>query len=317
MATIADVARLAGVSAGTVSNVINHPDQVKPKTMARVQEAMHALQFAPNAAARTLSMGEPQNIGVVIPSIRHPYFTYLLRGVSEAAFPTGYRVTLLSSNYEQQIERQYLRELQQHSYAALIMTSRQMPLDEVQALAGTRRVVCCEDVGDRPISSVAADRRPAYQEALEWVYQRGYRNVAVLAQRSPDISETTSTLLAAYQAVYGEPLSQQRLYLGVVDSRDGHATAQRLMVRDPEVDFIFTNGDDVAAGVVMAYREAGREKPGVMGSEYQLSSRLLGLPSINHHLGTMGHLAFNLAIAPEIKHRFVRSEFMQNEETSL
>lgn len=315
MVTIADVARRAGVSAGTVSNVINHPDQVAVATAKKVRDAMHELQFTPNAAARTLSLGQPHNIGVVIPSSRHPYFAHLLRGITEAAFPTGYRLTLLPSSYEERVEQQYLRELQQNSYAALILTSRQSSLDDIMALAGDRRVVLCENVGSAPISAVAADRLPAYREAFEWVYARGYRQVAVLAQRSPQVSETTATLLKAYVDVFGEPLAAARLHLGVADDHEGYAAAQRLIKSDPDVDFVFTNGDDVAAGVVLAYRDAGLSCPGVMGSEYQLSSRILGLPSINHHLETVGHIAFDLAVAPTTAHRVVRSEFVENEDS--
>jgi LacI family transcriptional regulator len=76
-----DVASLAGVAVGTVSNVLNHPELVRPQTRARVEAAMEQLGFIPNASARQLRAGRGSCLGLVVLDVRNPFFTEVARGV--------------------------------------------------------------------------------------------------------------------------------------------------------------------------------------------------------------------------------------------
>lgn len=310
MATIHDVARIAGFSLGTVSNVINRPERVAPKTRQKIEQVMAELNYTPNAMARGLSLGQSRNLGVVLPNSHHPYFAHIVNGITDAAFPTGYRVTLLPTNYLEEFERQYLREFQQKMYAGMIFVSRQLPLTELESYVRYGQVVTCENVGDRQITSVYSDRTATYRAALRWIWTRGYRNVAILGLRGPEHSETTRDLLAAYEYVFHAPLSEARFRGGVATRQDGYAAAQFLATTDAQIDFVMANGDDIAAGVYAAYKELGGPMPGIMGTENQLSGQLLHLPTINHHLETLGHIAFNQAIRPGIRHQLVKSDFV-------
>ena len=310
MATIHDVARISGYSLGTVSNVINHPQNVAPGTRARVEAVMAKLDYTPNANARNLSLGHNRNIGVVLPNSNLPYFAHIVDGITQAAFPTGYRITLLPTNYDENLEMQYLRELQQKSYAGLIFVSRQIPLPRLQTLSRGHQLVVCEDVGDATVSSVYTDRKPTYELAFRWIREQGYRDVAILVQRGAQDSETTSDLSEAYEAIFGQPIPENRLRLGVMSARDGYDVAQMFITTNSTVDFIFANGDDVAAGVYLAYQDAKQKLPGLLGTENQLTSRLLNFPTINHHLSTIGHVAFNLAIRTGVRHQLIKSDFL-------
>ncbi|WDF83357.1 LacI family DNA-binding transcriptional regulator [Lacticaseibacillus pabuli] len=310
MATIHDVARISGYSLGTVSNVINHPQNVAPATRARVEAVMADLDYTPNANARNLSLGHNRNIGVVLPNSTLPYFAHIIDGIMQAAFPTGYRITLLPTNYDENQELQYLRELQQKSYAGLIFVSRQIALAQLQSQSAGHQLVVCEDVGDVALSSVYTDRLPTYEDAFRWIQKQGYRDVAVLTQRSPADSQTSADLVTAYRSVFGHDLPDDRLRLGVMTARDGYDVAQYFMTAHAPVDFIFANGDDIAAGVYLAYHDAKREMPGLLGTENQLTSRLLKFPTINHHLSTIGHVAFNLAVRAGVRHQLIKSDFL-------
>jgi DNA-binding LacI/PurR family transcriptional regulator len=310
MTTIHDVARISGFSLGTVSNVINHPENVARKTRAKIEAVMVELDYSPNVMARNLSLGTTRNIGVVLPNNRHPYFSYIVDGIMEAAFPTGYRVSLLPTNYDEDIERRYLRELQQKAYAGMIFTSRQLPLDELVRATRFGQIVSCENVGTRAISSAYSDRLPTYEQALRWIKESGYTQVALMVQRGGEDSETTRDLLQAYQNVFGRELADSRLRLGIANRRDGYDAACFLAATDPAVDFVLANGDDIAAGVYMAYKDNGQKISGIMGTENQLSSQLLHFPTINHHLETLGHIAFSLAIREGVRHQLVKSDFI-------
>ena len=94
MSTIRDVARLAGVSPATVSRVMNGTAAVAPEKRDRVLAAILETDFVPNEVARTLFKKSARTVGLMIPSIRNPYFTQLAAILDELAGEQGYRLVL-------------------------------------------------------------------------------------------------------------------------------------------------------------------------------------------------------------------------------
>ena len=92
MASIRDVAKLAEVSPATVSRVLNGTAKVAPETRDRVMQAIAQTEFVPNEVARSLFKKSARTIGLVIPSIRNPYFTQLASIIDEIANQKGYRL---------------------------------------------------------------------------------------------------------------------------------------------------------------------------------------------------------------------------------
>ncbi|HTQ98194.1 MAG TPA: LacI family DNA-binding transcriptional regulator, partial [Candidatus Acidoferrum sp.] len=90
--TMRDVARLAGVSTSTVSAVINESVVVSPKRKERVLAAMSALDYQPDAIARSLKTGRSNAIGVIVPDITSTFYPEVIRGVEVAAQAAGYSV---------------------------------------------------------------------------------------------------------------------------------------------------------------------------------------------------------------------------------
>src|SRR5690242_15965412 len=97
-ATIRDVARLAQVSNGTVSAVINGKSRVSEESRRRVREAMKALDYHPDHMARSLRTGRSKVVGMVIPDLTNPFFVELMYGVEETARNAGYSVIFSNSN---------------------------------------------------------------------------------------------------------------------------------------------------------------------------------------------------------------------------
>ena len=93
-----DVAARAGVSLGTVSNVLNRPDTVSTKTRTKVERAISDLGYVPNASAQHLRAGRAKVIGLVVPDIANPFFMEVARGVEDAALESGYVVILCNSD---------------------------------------------------------------------------------------------------------------------------------------------------------------------------------------------------------------------------
>lgn len=108
---IKDVAVRAAVSVGTVSNVLNRPDTVRPATLARVQAAIAELRFVPNASARQLAAGRSRTIAYLVLDATNPFFTDVGRGIEEVA--KAEHLSLFTCNSDQDAERedQYLEQL--------------------------------------------------------------------------------------------------------------------------------------------------------------------------------------------------------------
>lgn len=109
--TMADVARLAGVSISTVSAVVNNKGNVSPPLTKRVQDAIEALGFRPHAGARGLRLGKTHIIGMVMQDIANPFFVEVMRGVEDEAAQSGYEIMVCDSNGQPDLEMKRLNAL--------------------------------------------------------------------------------------------------------------------------------------------------------------------------------------------------------------
>jgi LacI family transcriptional regulator len=120
--SIRDVAAQAGVSVGTVSNVLNRPDIVAETTRIRVQDAIRELGFSRNESARQLRAGRSRTIGLVVLDVANPFFTDVARGVEDEASELGLAVILCNTDDNAAKEAQYLDLLEEHRVQGILIT---------------------------------------------------------------------------------------------------------------------------------------------------------------------------------------------------
>jgi LacI family transcriptional regulator len=152
--TVKDVAERAGVSLGTVSNVLNRPEVVAADTRERVLDVIAELGFVRNNAARQLRAGGGQAIGLVTLDIGNPFFTEVARGVEDAADEAGLLVILCSSSGSREREDRQLRVLEEQRVAGILMS----PIER----SPSRRV---RDIHGRGMPVVLIDR---HRSARQW-----------------------------------------------------------------------------------------------------------------------------------------------------
>ncbi|HEX6198082.1 MAG TPA: substrate-binding domain-containing protein [Jiangellaceae bacterium] len=121
-ANIKEVARHAGVSVGTVSNVLNRPDSVAPITRERVMTAIQQLGFVRNEAARHLRAGRSRTVGLVVLDVANPYFTDVARGVEELADTHDTMVVLCNSGENPERELRHLAQLEEQRVLGILIT---------------------------------------------------------------------------------------------------------------------------------------------------------------------------------------------------
>ena len=146
-ASIRDVAIRAGVSVGTVSNVLNRPKLVAEATRVRVQAVIDELGFIRNESARQLRQGRSRTLGVVLENFANPFFTDLARGAEAAMNTDGFNALWCTSDGSAAKERRCLDFLEEQSVSGVIIT----PVDlDAERIAELR---------DRGLSVVVLDRR--------------------------------------------------------------------------------------------------------------------------------------------------------------
>ncbi|MBZ5738997.1 LacI family DNA-binding transcriptional regulator [Nocardioides mangrovi] len=179
-ASVKDVAAAAGVSLGTVSNVLNRPDRVSPETRERVQRAMSDLGFVRNESARQLRAGTSRTLAYVMLDASNPFFTDVAAGIDTAAESVDLALVLCNSRNSAQRERSHLALLEQQRVQGVLITPVEPDSPALEELAqrGTPVVVVDRTRADQSFCSVAVDDVLGGRLAVEHLLDRGHTRVA-------------------------------------------------------------------------------------------------------------------------------------------
>ena len=157
--SVKEVAKLAGVSLGTVSNVLNRPGVVAEPTRQRVLDAIAELGFVRNESARQLRAGRSRTIGLVVLDVANPFFTDVARGAETVAEDNGYVVVLSNSGEDADRERRHLEHLEEQRVGGVLITPAESDGERLEELIarGIPAVLVDRRSGRRNRCSVAVD----------------------------------------------------------------------------------------------------------------------------------------------------------------
>ncbi len=208
---IKDVAAAAGVSVGTVSNVLNHPELVTESTRRRVRQAITALGFVPNASGRQLREGRSRTIAYVLLNASNPFFTDVAKGVEEVARAQGLALFLCNSDGDAAREADYLELLLHHRMRGLLVSP---VADEAPALDLMRHhhlpVVLIDRRAGPHGCSVGVDDVEGGTLAIEHLHERGHDSIAFVGGPLTAV-HVADRLQGARQAVEGSGRSADSL----------------------------------------------------------------------------------------------------------
>jgi LacI family transcriptional regulator len=305
-ASVRDVAAHAGVSVGTVSNVLNHPEKVLPDTVTRVQGSIELLGFIRNDAARQLRAGRSKTIGLVVLDVGNPFFTDVARGAEEAAGGSGLSIILGNSDESVARESAYIDLFEQQRVHGVLIS----PFgDIVPRLDGLRQrgipaVLVDRSGEDSGFSSVSVDDVAGGRMAVEHLIAQGRTRIAFLAC-SFDIRQVSDRLAGARAAVEDHP--DVTLEIVTIDSLTvlaGRSAGELIAARNPEdlPDAIFAVNDLVALGVMQALVMQGNiavpDRIALIGYDDIdfASSGVVSLTSIRQPSKLIGHTAVEILV---------------------
>lgn len=179
-----ELARLAGVSAGTVSNVISGSIGVSERSRRKVLDAIRELNYQPNLIARSLKTNKTNTLGIVVPDITIPFFPKIIRGAESAARERGYFLLVLDSesNHAREIDMIALLRAQRVEGILLVAASgEKLSAERSASLTAASPVVCLDRLPeDLDVDSVCVDDCGAAEMAISHLMGKGHRNIAII-----------------------------------------------------------------------------------------------------------------------------------------
>lgn len=264
-ANIRDVAERAGVSVGTVSNVLNHRDKVSPDAVRRVREAIAELGYVRNDAARQLRIGRSSTVGLVVLDVRNPFFTDLARGAEREAAQHGLSVILGNSDEDVDREAAYLDLFEEQRVRGILISPYREVGERLRRLRerGTPAVLVDRRSEDAQFSSVSVDDELGGRLAAGHLIATGRRRI--LFTGGPfDIRQIVDRHAGAQAAVSAAAgVSLETVPTPAASVADGRATADVIAARPAaeRPDAVFAANDLVAMGVLQGLAGHGIAVP--------------------------------------------------------
>ncbi len=264
--SIREVAKRAGVSLGTVSNVLNRPEIVAEETRERVQLAIEEIGFVRNGSARQLRAGTSRHIGLVVLDVANPFFTEVARGVEDLANKAGYAVILCNSDDSLEKETHYLHVLEEQRARGVLITPVQ---SDASYLHRFRQRGISVVLLDRPsrikdLCSVAVDDVRGGEMAAAHLLEQGHERIAFV--HGPlSIRQCADRKRGVHRALKAAGLNPAHCLADIItaaqSAREGELAVDQLLRADVKPTAVFCANDLLALGVMRGLIKRGLSIP--------------------------------------------------------
>jgi len=275
-ATLADVARRAGVSTATAARALGGYGSVSKTARERVTEAAHALGYQRNELAATMITGRSNTVGLVVADIGNPFFAAVARGVSDVARAAGYEVVLVNTDEDVVTERSAVQVLVSKRVDGVIVAPAS-PVD-VDHLAATQRAGCPVVLLDRQVEGletdvVLVDNLGASRDVTQRLLSAGHERIAMVTGGSSSVDQavldrpsvsTARDRVDGYLATLADAgVAEPAAYLrtGAHTRQLAEALTTKLLSLPQPPTAVFASDSVVALGVLKALRDANAEIP--------------------------------------------------------
>lgn len=264
--TIHDVARLAGVSFKTVSNVINDHPHVSELTRAKVRAAIDELGYQPNISARSLRSGRSGVIGLAVPELALAYFAQLAGEIIAAAEARGLVVLIEQTGGVRARELEVLHSPRRQLTDGLIFSPLALGIDDAALVdTGAPLVLLGERIFNGPVDHVTMQNVEAARAATEHLINAGRRRIVVVGAHEGEVIGSAGLRLAGYREALdaaGIPFDEALIcYVQTWHRANGADGMRRLLATGVEFDGVFALNDELALGVMRVLQEVGRVIP--------------------------------------------------------
>lgn len=263
-ATLADVARLAGVSTATVSRALSRPDLLQGETLERVRSAVSQLNYVPGGAARALASGRTMTIGAVVPTLDHAIFARAIQAMQTELAENGYQLLVAAHDYSPLLEATAVRAMLARGVDALMVVGADHLDDTWAQLTQAPVPVLLSWSFDERLPSIGFDNERAGQMVTEHLLALGHRRFGVISGYL-HANDRARMRVAGIRAA----LHRHGLELGAADVVEqpftlsgGRAGLAALLARASPPTAIIGGNDLLAIGAIFEAIATGRDVPG-------------------------------------------------------
>lgn len=263
MSTLNDVARVAGVTAATVSNVLSGRVPVREATRERVLAAVEEVGYRPNMVARSLARGKTYTIALLLPSLANPFFSEVVEEMERVADQHDYQILLALSHGDRRRGTRHLERLASRWVDGFIIIGNAAPTSDAVALAKTGKPVILSvwnaDVPGHGLPIVDIDFRSAGELATQHLLDLGHQRIATLLEMP-----VQSTRLEGFQSTLsraGIVISQDYIRPGDSSFESGYREMSALLALSTPPTAVFAGNDAMAMGAMRAIEDAGLRIP--------------------------------------------------------
>lgn len=288
MSTLHDVARRAGVSFKTVSNVVNNYPYVSEKLREAVWAAIKELDYRPNQTARALRKGRTGVIGLAVPELDLPYFAALASDVIAAAEARDYKVIVERTNRDRDRELETLLGSRRRMTDGLIINPLAMTVADIPLLQSTGPTVLLgEALFASNVDHVTVRNVAGAYAATRYLLEMGHRQIGIVGARAEDLEGTPGLRVQGYKQALveaGIAFDPNLLSRAIFwQRREGASAMDTLLEACPDVTAVFALNDTLALGAIFALQKRGLRVPedvSVIGWD-DLEEGTLSLPALS------------------------------------
>jgi LacI family transcriptional regulator len=306
MVGIKEVARQAGVSVGTVSNVINRPETVSEETRARVQSVINRLRYVRSESARQLRAGASRIMALLVLDMGNPFFVAVAGGAERAARQAGLVVMVCNSAQSVSEEIDYLSLFAEHRVRGVLVTPADPTGRSLDVLRGQHIPFVLVDrvAGDDNGCSVSVDDVVGGRLAAQHLIAAGHRSIVYVGGPAelPQVRDRRAGALSALAAAGLPPEALTDVSAERLDVPAGRDAGARLLGLSPRPSAVFCANDLLALGVLQSLFAAGISVPqdmaivGYDDIEFAAAAAV-PLTSVRQPAAAMGRLAAEMLMS--------------------
>ena len=264
--TIIDIAKKLKISASTVSRALNNYPDINEETKKQVKQLAKKLNYWPNPIARSLKSNKTNVIGVIVPEIKHDFFSSAISGIEEVAYHSGFTILVCQSNEDYEREVINTNALMHQRVAGFIVSISQTTTngDHFQALLDRKIPLVFFDraFNDIPTYKVIIDDAKSSCIAVTHLIERGHKKIAHLS--GPIAMDICKQRLKGYKNALKKaslPIMKELIRYSGLQESDGYTSMDSLLKDNIIPDAIFAVNDPVAIGAFQRIKEAGLRIP--------------------------------------------------------
>ena len=257
MATMKDVAKLAGVGVGTVSRVINKNESVKESTRLKVEKAIKELNYTPNEIARTLKISQSKTIALILPTIWHPFFSELAYYTEENVWKRGFKMILCNSSSKKEKEIEYLDMLKQNKVDGIIAITYN---DIDRYVSSNLPIVSIDRHFSEGVAYVTSDNYNGGKLAVNKLIENGCKKIAFMGTHNERNTDVDNRRKGFEEESIAKNI-EYKIFDEIETGQDLEDNMEKFLRQNINIDGIFTINDFFGLRVIKILEKLNKKIP--------------------------------------------------------